>query len=66
MDLKQLQDDLFERQLSRKQFLQVIGATILSVIGFTSFIKNLAKFTQNNRTSQQESGFNYGETTYGQ
>lgn len=65
MNIK-LHQELFNKQLTRKQFLQVIGATILSVIGFTAFITNLNQFAQNKPSTPTDIGLDYGESAYGQ
>lgn len=56
--------DLTRKEMSRKQFLQLVGAAILSVIGFTAFLKNLDKFATT-QTRQVKTKAGYGSSPYG-
>ncbi len=60
--------DLMQKEMNRKQFLQIVGAGILGLVGFTAFINNLDKFAQKN-TAQiktgQKSQKGYGASAYG-
>lgn len=62
-----LHQDLLSQELSRKQFLQLAGAAILSVIGFTAFINNINKFanTRSASTTSKQAGSDYGNSAYG-
>lgn len=60
--------ELLNKDMTRKQFLQVIMAGILSIVGFTAFLNNLDKFARTN-TQQNESkrvaDRGYGSSPYG-
>lgn len=66
MDIKKIRDDLFNQEVDRKQFLQIVGVSILGLIGVTTFLQNLIKFSQPKGASQRQESLNYGETFYGQ
>jgi hypothetical protein len=63
---KTLQDLLY-KDMTRKQFLQVVGAAILGIIGFTNFLNNLDKFakTQTAHKPSKEIVSGYGSSAYG-
>ncbi len=54
---------LTSKELSRKQFLQLVGAAILSIVGFTAFLNNLDKFA--NTQTRQKVKRGYGNSAYG-
>jgi len=66
-----IQKDLFKNMLakdmSRKQFLQVVGAGVLGIIGFTNFINNLDKFAKINTAEKPPKNIvaGYGSSAYG-
>lgn len=53
-------DELARRKLTRKEFLQVMGLTVMSIIGVTRFL-------QYDQTSKKDSKkpLDYGEFDYG-
>lgn len=53
---------LLNRELTRSEFLKLIGASILGVIGVTSLLQNLTISTQPT-TDEKPSG--YGDSPYG-
>lgn len=55
---------LLEKEVSRKEFLQLAGAAILGIIGFTSFVNNIHKFTKS-QTSKSKGASGYGNASYG-
>jgi len=59
--------DLLNKEMNRKQFLQVAGAAILGIIGFTNFINNLDKIakTQTVKKPSKEVVSGYGSSVYG-
>ena len=56
---------LLEKEVSRKEFLGLIGASILAVAGVSSLLKNLGleKLVKNQSTSSPSVG--YGGDVYG-
>lgn len=60
IDTKNIQA-LLKRQLTRKEFLQVTGLMILSVIGVSGMLKNM----NNSLGSQAKTPDDYGEHSYG-
>jgi predicted tellurium resistance membrane protein TerC len=60
---KKIFNELLQKDMSRKQFLQMAGAAVLSVIGFTAFLKNLEKFAGHHSGKKVERG--YGSSSYG-
>lgn len=59
--------ELLDKEVNRKEFLQLMGAGILGVIGITSFLNNLLKFTksQTGKNSQNKVQSGYGGSAYG-
>lgn len=59
--------DILSRNLTRKQFLQVIAAGILSIIGLTSFLNNLDKLFvgQEAEKPNKKISSGYGNSAYG-
>ena len=59
--------ELLNKEMSRKQFLQVAGAAVLGIIGFTNFINNLDKIakTQTVQKPIKEVVSGYGSSAYG-
>jgi hypothetical protein len=56
--------ELLQRELTRKEFLQTIGLMALSVIGITSMLGNVDKILNPNpKVSQEQNG--YGMSPYG-
>jgi len=53
---------LLQRKLSRKEFLQVVGLMILSVIGISGMLANVNK-SLNSASGKAQS--DYGESDYG-
>lgn len=53
---------LLQRKLTRKEFLQVVGLMILSVIGVSSVLSNVNKSLSN---SSDKNLTDYGESSYG-
>lgn len=50
--------ELFTRQMSRKEFLQLAGVVILTVIGVNNFISNLkSQIGRTGREAPASSGF---------
>lgn len=54
---------LLQKDMSRKEFLQTIGAILLGFIGLTAFLKNIDNFTQAQTKGKAETG--YGKSPYG-
>jgi len=57
---KEQLDNILNTPVSRRQFLTHIGAAIVSLIGLTSFLNNLDKFSQH--TTSKDNG--YGWSAY--
>ncbi len=57
---KEQLDNILNTPVSRRQFLTHIGAAIVSMIGLTTFLNNLDKFSHN-KTSD---GGGYGWSAY--
>jgi hypothetical protein len=53
---------LLQRKLSRKEFLQVIGLTLLSLIGVNSMLRNIDKSLS---TQSRKNETVYSEDPYG-
>lgn len=60
---KKLFNELLNKSVDRKQFLQIVGAALLGMVGFTAFIKNLDKFAGHHTGKKPVSG--YGASPYG-
>ena len=55
--------DIFQQELSRKQFLQYMGVAVLGIIGVTGFMQRLrTSFGPANKT-KADTG--YGKSAYG-
>jgi hypothetical protein len=63
IDTKNLQS-LLKKDMTRKEFLQAIGAAIVGVIGLTAFLKNIDKFAQH-QTNDKVAKTGYGSSPYG-
>ncbi len=55
--------DLLQKEMSRTEFLGLVGAGLLSMIGVTSMLKNLGSFTH--KSSSNSGVLNYGTDNYG-
>lgn len=54
---------LLSKEISRKDFLGLIGAGVLSVVGVSTLLKNLGGGLKTN--SIQSSNLDYGQNSYG-
>ena len=57
-------DKLLTNEISRKDFLAMVGAAIVSVIGVTSLIKNLSN-SFGSDAKKTNSDLRYGSSVYG-
>ena len=59
--------ELLSKEMNRKEFLQVMGAAILGLIGISGFLSNLNKFakTQTKPQPKQSISSGYGSSAYG-
>lgn len=57
-------DEILQKKMTRTEFLGLIGAGALSVVGITSLLKNLSEGTkkQSGKTAMVDG---YGASTYG-
>lgn len=60
--------ELFSKQMTRKEFLQLTGVVVLSAIGVTNFISNF-KFHANrsgqDKVVQQQASRGFGSSKFG-
>lgn len=58
---------LLGKDMTRKQFLQIVAAGLLGLIGFTNFINNLDKFvgSHTDNRSSKDIASGYGGSAYG-
>lgn len=54
--------ELFQREVSRKEFVRLLGLAILGVVGVTGMLSNLDK-SLNAKRSNKAAG--YGNSSYG-
>ena len=56
-----------EREVDRKEFVKILGAALLGVVGFTSFVKNIEKFAlvSNKPKTEKKIESGYGYSAYG-
>lgn len=54
---------ILEKEVSRKEFLSLVGAGILSIVGLTSLLKNLENSFGARNVSNKT--INYGDDVYG-
>jgi len=61
--------DLLEKEMDRKQFLKVLAAGVVGLIGITAFMNNLEKVSRievkPSETNPQISSKGYGGSAYG-
>jgi hypothetical protein len=55
-------EDLLQTQMTRKQFLQAVGAGVLAICGFSALMRALNGPAS---SSQLSSEYGYGEGNYG-
>ncbi|HMS31123.1 MAG TPA: hypothetical protein PJ984_01875 [Candidatus Saccharibacteria bacterium] len=69
MTNKKIFQDLLQKEMDRKQFLKVLGAGILGMIGITAFLNNLEKISRVEVAPKQvdssSTGKGYGSSPYG-
>ncbi len=64
--MQKILDNLSEREMTRKEFLVMLGAGVLSVMGITALFKNLENsFGKNSPAKQSTSALNYSDGVYG-
>jgi hypothetical protein len=56
-------DNILSKEVSRKEFLGLVGASILSLIGITAMLKNIDQTFS--KSSKSKQGLNYGDDLYG-
>lgn len=56
-------DDILQKEVSRTEFLGLVGAGLLSVVGVTALLKNLGDVFS--KSGQKASTLNYGNDNYG-
>lgn len=61
--LDELQE-LMQKEMSRKEFLRIVGAGVLGIIGVTGLLQNLHKLA-GAHTKQNQSVSGYGSSPYG-
>ena len=58
--------ELLSKEMNRKEFLQVMGAAILGIIGISGFLSNLNKFAKTQiKQPKQNVTSGYGSSAYG-
>lgn len=61
-----IKTDIFQQEVSRKEFLQYLGLAVLGTIGVTGFLQRLnTSFTPNRQTAQVPASMGYGKSAYG-
>lgn len=55
--------DLLQKEMSRTEFLGLVGAGLMSMIGVTAMLKNLGGFFS--KTNAGVGNIDYGMNTYG-
>lgn len=59
-------EQLLKKELTRAEFLGLTGATLLSVLGITSFLKNLNRSLGSGATNKLDNQtLGYGQSSYG-
>lgn len=56
-------EDILQKEMSRTEFLGLVGAGILSAVGVTALLKNLGDIF--GKSTQKQSVLNYGNDSYG-
>lgn len=64
MDSKNIQE-LLKKDMTRKEFIQVLGAAGLGIIGLTAFLKNIDLFAQSQTQPKSVRKTGYGTSMYG-
>lgn len=55
--------EILQKEMSRTEFLGLVGAGLLSMVGITSMLKNLGSLTH--KSSPKSGVLNYGTDNYG-
>ncbi len=63
--MKKVLENLLTKDMNRKEFLGLIGAGALSVVGITALAKNLEGLLGSATTSVKKAQLDYGDNTYG-
>ncbi|TAN10767.1 MAG: hypothetical protein EPN45_06265 [Rhizobiaceae bacterium] len=58
-------DELMQSEMSRGEFMQYIGVTLLGLIGITGLLKNLHHALPAQKQSMQKFAAGYGRGAYG-
>jgi hypothetical protein len=70
LNMKQDFQAILAKEMSRKEFLRIMGASFLGVIGVTGLLQNLHRLTgtsqqTTSRTTSKSAGRGYGDLPYG-
>lgn len=60
--------NLLQREMTRKDFLKLTGATLVGVVGISNVLKNLDKFATPEKVSvarSEKTSTGYGSSAYG-
>lgn len=62
-----MKKELFSKQMSRREFLQLAGVVLLSAIGITNFMNNMKNHVNGTttRTIEVKSGRGFGSSKFG-
>lgn len=56
-------EDILQKEMSRTEFLGLVGAGLLSMVGVTALLKNLGDIF--GKSNQKSGVLNYGSDNYG-
>lgn len=57
--------DLLQREMTRKEFLRVVGLAVLTLFGVSNMLKSMEQTLVTKKTATQKNLDEYGESAYG-
>lgn len=60
-----MREQLFEKELTRKQFLQVLGVVVASVLGFNNLLSMITRLSKTVDSSASKSSNGFGSSKFG-
>ena len=59
-------ETLLHKEMSRQEFLRLVGAGILGVVGVTTLVQNLQKLASSPQAKRSRTTSGYGMSPYGE
>lgn len=64
-ETKELTEELFTRQMTRKEFVQFAGLAVISLFGINNFLSFLYKNSSSSAHHDRKSGSGFGSSKFG-